>query len=601
MRISTLEFFNRGLSGFLRQQEQVSDAQVRLSVGKNILKSSDDPVGSTRSITLRQSMQTIEQYISNGAQANTNLYMEDNILQATNTVLHRVKELTVQSGNHALTSSDRETIAIELTELLDELVGLANTKNTNGEYIFSGAKGKTKPVIINSLGQYHYQGDENQKTTKLSASTFTAVSDTAKSLFFNVSSDDINSTGVLGRAELVSTGSGLVATGSLTTLDLNDLKINNRLVPPATSDGVSSTDATASAIAIANAINSVSEQHNVVAHANPNIVNLGTITQANIASGEFTLNGIPVVDATGTESSIISTLQSLESQTGVQVSQPGGVGTDIILTASDGRNIQLQTIGGATANFSNFDLSGVAQDLVQQSTFTLYDHSAFTIGGANPGDFGFSAGPVSLSNNVGTGVVQSVNVYTLDANPDLNYTIEFNPDGTTFNIVSSDSPLTPLAGYENVTYTPGTDIEFEGIRVVLSGAPAAGDKFGIDLSRQQNQDIFTSLQNLITNIRSLGNDHERLSYEVGLALSNLTHAETNILEIRAKVGARLNVVDNQRDVHERTSLLIQENLSIIEDLDYAKAITELSQHTFTLEAAQQSYMRIQRLSIFNYI
>ena len=106
---------------------------------------------------------------------------------------------------------------------------------------------------------------------------------------------------------------------------------------------------------------------------------------------------------------------------------------------------------------------------------------------------------------------------------------------------------------------------------------------------------------MISGVKGNGGDGPRLSYEIGVGLSNLANFETRVLEVRAKVGARLNVIDSQKDTNQDLSFLATENLSRIEDLDLAEAITKLSQIRLSLEAAQQSYIKIQSLSLFNYL
>ena len=58
-------------------------------------------------------------------------------------------------------------------------------------------------------------------------------------------------------------------------------------------------------------------------------------------------------------------------------------------------------------------------------------------------------------------------------------------------------------------------------------------------------------------------------------------------------------MDAVKDMHQELSLQLQEVLSEIEDLDFAEAVSNLSYQSFILEAAQQSFVRINGLSLFN--
>ena len=69
----------------------------------------------------------------------------------------------------------------------------------------------------------------------------------------------------------------------------------------------------------------------------------------------------------------------------------------------------------------------------------------------------------------------------------------------------------------------------------------------------------------------------------------------------ADVGTRMNTAQNQKDILSETKLRYQALLSNAEDLDYAKAVTQLSAEMLSMEAAQASFAKISQLSLFDYI
>ena len=88
---------------------------------------------------------------------------------------------------------------------------------------------------------------------------------------------------------------------------------------------------------------------------------------------------------------------------------------------------------------------------------------------------------------------------------------------------------------------------------------------------------------------------------VAETLDNLDAAESNISEVKSEIGARQNTVDSVRTLHQQVELINKGVLSDIRDLDYAEALSRLSIETFTLEASQQSFVRISSLSLFNFL
>jgi flagellar hook-associated protein 3 FlgL len=70
---------------------------------------------------------------------------------------------------------------------------------------------------------------------------------------------------------------------------------------------------------------------------------------------------------------------------------------------------------------------------------------------------------------------------------------------------------------------------------------------------------------------------------------------------QARVGAELNKLDNQKVLTERRILLMDENLSNLEDADLAALVTELQSKIVSRDAAQQSFVQIGQQSLFDYI
>ncbi len=210
-----------------------------------------------------------------------------------------------------------------------------------------------------------------------------------------------------GPGPVNSTTSGLLTAGTLPTLNLNDLTINSVAITASgsSSDGSSTTDNSASSIAIAAAINQSTAAHGVTATVNPNVVDLGIPTFGNLAAGDFSINNVPITGVNADASDLLGLINAQTATTGVTGTQPGGVGTSIILTSTDSRNIQLTTDGiqATGASFANFDLnSGVALNQAQRGTISLSatNNQGIIIGGPNPGHASLTAGPQA-------GIVQS--------------------------------------------------------------------------------------------------------------------------------------------------------------------------------------------------
>ncbi len=151
-------------------------------------------------------------------------------------------------------------------------------------------------------------------------------------------------------------------------------------------------------------------------------------------------------------------------------------------------------------------------------------------------------------------------------------------------------------------YKEGAQIAFNGIQTFITGAPRSSDGFTVKPSR--NQDMFTTLNDLADALEAGASDPNGkafLNNAINRALMDIDRSLDRVNEVRAKVGARLNAIDAQESLNEDYKLQLESALSGLQDLDYAEAITRLNQQQVALQAAQQSYVQIMGMSLFNYI
>lgn len=183
MRISTVQAFNNGVSGLQRNYSNVIRTQEQISTGNRILTPADDPVASARLLQLEQQQGVLGQYKENLTAAKNSQQQEEVTLNSINTVLLRVRDLLVEAGNGSRSQADRQSIAAELAEREKELLGLMNTRNARGEFIFSGFQGKTQPFVVQPDGSYIYAGDDGQRELQIASSLQIPISDSGRALF----------------------------------------------------------------------------------------------------------------------------------------------------------------------------------------------------------------------------------------------------------------------------------------------------------------------------------------------------------------------------------------------------------------------------------
>lgn len=172
----------------------------------------------------------------------------------------------------------------------------------------------------------------------------------------------------------------------------------------------------------------------------------------------------------------------------------------------------------------------------------------------------------------------------------------------TFNAGSYEVRDAGNALVTSAVYTEGAAIRFSGVDLTLSGTPADGDSFSITPS--QTQDMFATVQKMVALFATTPADpaaNARHQTAFFGALQELDGALGRLTETRASVGHRLNATDDALAQVEAIDVQAQTTLSGLRDLDYAEASARLNLQMTALQAAQQSYARVQGLSLFDFL
>ena len=156
MRISTNLFFQTGLNSINAQQADLVHLYKQVGSGQRMVTPSDDPLAAAQAINVSQTLAMSERYAANRQVAMRSLGMQENVLNSVTLQLQDVKTRLVEAGNGTWADGDRASLAEVLETAREGLLNLANSTDGNGQYLFSGAKGKTAP--FNDAGDYQGSG-----------------------------------------------------------------------------------------------------------------------------------------------------------------------------------------------------------------------------------------------------------------------------------------------------------------------------------------------------------------------------------------------------------------------------------------------------------
>ena len=238
------------------------------------------------------------------------------------------------------------------------------------------------------------------------------------------------------------------------------------------------------------------------------------------------------------------------------------------------KNIQIETNQSGDAVFMN--VSNAIGDFSPAYPTVPTNSSGVELASANIGDRG---------------------AYNLSSTPH-DYTFDFATGSGDLTVTDSTGGTTtfPVADYEG-----GQTIAFDGIEVTIGGNPLPGESF--TMSEQEEVSIFDAINNAMAWVGQGTNSSEveQRQVDYNTVLNQISTTLTHMSSRRSEVGIRLQVLENQESRHLDSALSLETGKASIEDLDYAKAISEFEQSQLALQASQQTFSQIQGLTLFNYI
>ena len=188
MKISNSYLFDQATRNIQTAQSDVSKSREQIASGKSLVRPSDD-TSKLRSIEiLKSQQQKVESYKNSMNYLTDRFQLEESVLQSASDILIRLKDLAIQAANDSMSSSDRDIISTEVNSLKDELLSIANTRDVEGNFIFSGSKTGSQPFKVNgTTGEVSYEGDNRRLFTSVSDSRMLQSNTDGTQVFLPVS------------------------------------------------------------------------------------------------------------------------------------------------------------------------------------------------------------------------------------------------------------------------------------------------------------------------------------------------------------------------------------------------------------------------------
>lgn len=183
MRVTTNLIFNQSSLSMQKANERYLKVQEKIAEQSDIVRPSDDPNGAGQLLRYDADTKLLEQYDQNMTLATNSLEYESVALESLNSTLDEINVRLIQTVNGANSQDDLDTLAGEMESLLASVEDLMNSKNSNGQYIFSGTNSSSPAFIKDASGKFFYAGNEAQQMSQVGDTLSIAINDSGKTVF----------------------------------------------------------------------------------------------------------------------------------------------------------------------------------------------------------------------------------------------------------------------------------------------------------------------------------------------------------------------------------------------------------------------------------
>ena len=169
MKISTSQYFTTMNNLMSEQHGKIAKLQAQLSVGRKNVTPSTDVKATTSSLKLSEVISKQQDDIANLTNFNAGYKEEEAIMMSMSDMMRRMEDISVAARSDTYASSDMDVFAIEVEGYMDDIRGLANSRDSNGHFMFAGTKVTTLPFTKNAAGAVLYNGNQTEPKLELDA------------------------------------------------------------------------------------------------------------------------------------------------------------------------------------------------------------------------------------------------------------------------------------------------------------------------------------------------------------------------------------------------------------------------------------------------
>ncbi|USE38274.1 flagellin [Endozoicomonas sp. SCSIO W0465] len=209
MRVSTAQ----QQAMILQDVQNISQRQLegwnQVATGKQITQPAQAPGNWTQLQSVNREISQTNHYLNTITALTSQLQLEDTLLQSYTGYLQDIRSLVLQANNPALAAVDLATLGQEVMQWRNAIIGLLNTRDAEGYYLFAGSQTSTPPVTVTTAsdGSESFVFNTNNDIRQITVASDITMSstDSADALCFTVNDGESGFNAILMLSQIEQT------------------------------------------------------------------------------------------------------------------------------------------------------------------------------------------------------------------------------------------------------------------------------------------------------------------------------------------------------------------------------------------------------------
>ena len=190
MRVTTNMVYSQSLLGMKTNNSKMFTAMNQATSGLRVVNPSDDPLAATLALGVNQNKTINMEFMGNQSAVDASLRNVETQLNDIVGVLHRLRDRLIEAGDGAYQDIDVQTLSYDMRQMMDEMLGLSNSKDDQGSYLFSGYQAALQPFVKSrdAAGNtiINYYGDQGERLLQVGPNRYMPMTYSGDDLFISI-------------------------------------------------------------------------------------------------------------------------------------------------------------------------------------------------------------------------------------------------------------------------------------------------------------------------------------------------------------------------------------------------------------------------------